>query len=66
MKTITIIDSHTGGEPTRLVTEGGPDLGNGPLDERLALPRYPRSLLFVLAVLLALVAGFAAWLLSAR
>jgi len=37
MKTITIIDSHTGGEPTRLVTEGGPDLGNGPLDERLAL-----------------------------
>lgn len=36
------------------------------LDERLALPRYPRSLLFVLAVLLALVAGFAAWLLSQR
>jgi hypothetical protein len=36
------------------------------LDERLALPLYPRALLLVLAVLLALVAGFAAWLLSAR
>jgi len=31
---IRIIDSHTGGEPTRLVLEGGPDLGTGPLDER--------------------------------
>jgi 4-hydroxyproline epimerase len=37
MKTISIIDSHTGGEPTRMVTEGGPDLGRGPLGERLAL-----------------------------
>jgi 4-hydroxyproline epimerase len=37
MKTISIIDSHTGGEPTRLVTAGGPDLGAGPLSERLAL-----------------------------
>jgi 4-hydroxyproline epimerase len=36
MKTISIIDSHTGGEPTRMVTEGGPDLGRGPLGERLA------------------------------
>lgn len=32
--TIRIIDSHTAGEPTRLVLEGGPDLGDGPLDER--------------------------------
>jgi proline racemase len=31
---IRIIDSHTGGEPTRLVLEGGPDLGTGPLAER--------------------------------
>jgi hypothetical protein len=36
------------------------------LDERLALPSYPRALVVALAVLLALVAGFAAWLLSAR
>ncbi|MYN05189.1 4-hydroxyproline epimerase [Pseudoduganella sp. DS3] len=36
MKTIAIIDSHTGGEPTRLVIDGGPDLGSGPLNERLA------------------------------
>ncbi len=36
------------------------------LDERLALPLYPRALLIALALVLALVAGFAAWLLSAR
>ncbi len=35
MKKIKIIDSHTGGEPTRVVVEGGPDLGNGPMAERL-------------------------------
>jgi 4-hydroxyproline epimerase len=32
---IRVIDSHTGGEPTRLVLEGGPDLGKGPLAERV-------------------------------
>ena len=36
MKTISIIDSHTGGEPTRLVIDGGPDLCLGPLSERVA------------------------------
>ncbi|MES2899254.1 MAG: 4-hydroxyproline epimerase [Pseudomonadota bacterium] len=35
MNTISIIDSHTGGEPTRLIIEGGPDLGSGPLSERV-------------------------------
>jgi 4-hydroxyproline epimerase len=30
-----VIDSHTGGEPTRLVISGGPDLGSGPLSARL-------------------------------
>lgn len=39
MKTVTVIDSHTGGEPTRLVTDGGPDLGRGPLAERLEIFR---------------------------
>lgn len=34
-ETIRVIDSHTAGEPTRLVIEGGPELGEGPLDERL-------------------------------
>lgn len=29
-----IVDSHTEGEPTRLVVEGGPDLGSGSLAER--------------------------------
>ena len=32
---VRIIDSHTGGEPTRTVIEGGPDLGRGPLAARL-------------------------------
>ena len=30
-----VIDSHTEGEPTRVIMEGGPDLGSGPLSERL-------------------------------
>lgn len=34
---IQVIDSHTGGEPTRVVIQGGPDLGSGPLTERLEL-----------------------------
>lgn len=37
MKKISIIDSHTGGEPTRVIVDGGPDLGSGPLSERLLL-----------------------------
>jgi len=32
---IRVIDSHTGGEPTRLVVSGGPELGSGPLADRL-------------------------------
>ena len=32
---VKVIDSHTGGEPTRLVISGGPDLGNGDLATRL-------------------------------
>ncbi|MDI1336012.1 MAG: proline racemase family protein [Lacunisphaera sp.] len=32
---IKVLDSHTGGEPTRLVLEGGPDLGSGPLADRV-------------------------------
>ena len=34
VRRISIVDSHTAGEPTRLVISGGPDLGNGPLAER--------------------------------
>ncbi len=30
------IDSHTGGEPTRLIVEGFPDLGAGSMAERRA------------------------------
>jgi len=32
---IKVIDSHTGGEPTRVIVAGGPDLGSGPIQERL-------------------------------
>jgi 4-hydroxyproline epimerase len=35
MTAIRVIDSHTGGEPTRLVLDGGPELGDGPLTERV-------------------------------
>ncbi|SED10339.1 4-hydroxyproline epimerase [Pseudomonas saponiphila] len=35
MKKITVIDSHTAGEPTRLVIDGFPDLGRGSMAERL-------------------------------
>lgn len=31
---IRVVDSHTGGEPTRVIIENGPDLGSGPLAER--------------------------------
>lgn len=34
MKQIVVIDSHTGGEPTRVVIRGGPELGTGSLAER--------------------------------
>ena len=33
---IRVIDSHTGGEPTRIIIDGGPDLGPGTMAERLA------------------------------
>lgn len=38
-QTIQAVDSHTGGEPTRIIIDGGPDLGDGPLTERVELFR---------------------------
>ncbi|MGA8275777.1 MAG: proline racemase family protein [Thermoplasmata archaeon] len=35
MQRVHVVDSHTAGEPTRVVMSGGPDLGVGPLAERL-------------------------------
>ena len=35
MREIRVIDSHTEGEPTRVIVEGAPDLGAGTADERL-------------------------------
>ena len=34
MRKISVIDSHTAGEPTRVVVAGGPDLGGGTVAER--------------------------------
>jgi 4-hydroxyproline epimerase len=41
---VDVIDSHTGGEPTRVVLAGGPDLGGGSVAEQLAVfrSRYDR------------------------
>jgi proline racemase len=39
MHRIQVIDSHTGGEPTRVVIAGGPDLGGGTMAERLRIFR---------------------------
>ena len=35
MQRIEVIDSHTGGEPTRIIYAGGPALGEGSLQDRL-------------------------------
>ncbi len=35
MKRVSVVDSHTGGEPTRLVIAGGPDLAGGSVAEKL-------------------------------
>lgn len=37
--TIHVIDSHTEGEPTRVVIAGGPDLGNGSVADKLRVFR---------------------------
>jgi 4-hydroxyproline epimerase len=39
MRRIQVVDSHTAGEPTRVVVGGGPDLGRGSMAERRALFR---------------------------
>jgi 4-hydroxyproline epimerase len=36
---VRVVDSHTGGEPTRVVVAGGPDLGGGSLADRRAILR---------------------------
>ena len=39
MKQIRVIDSHTGGEPTRIIIAGGPDLGTASMAERVDIFR---------------------------
>jgi len=39
MKKISVVDSHTAGEPTRVVVEGGPELGTGSVADRLKVFR---------------------------
>jgi 4-hydroxyproline epimerase len=37
MQVLSYVDSHTGGEPTRVVLSGFPDLGGGPMAARLEI-----------------------------
>ena len=39
LQRIQVIDSHTGGEPTRTIISGGPDLGHGSMADRRAIFR---------------------------
>ncbi len=39
MRKVQVIDSHTGGEPTRVVISGGPDLGHDTITEKLEIFR---------------------------
>ena len=39
MQRIGVVDTHTGGEPTRVVISGGPELGTGSMADRLAVFR---------------------------
>lgn len=39
MNRLHIIDSHTAGEPTRIIVAGGPDLGNGAIASKLVVFR---------------------------
>ncbi|MBB5350325.1 4-hydroxyproline epimerase [Haloferula luteola] len=36
---VKVVDSHTEGEPTRIVVSGGPDLGTGPMADRARIFR---------------------------
>lgn len=44
MRKVKVVDSHTGGEPTRVVIAGGPDLGSGSMAERLVRFREDHDL----------------------
>ena len=39
IKKVHVVDSHTGGEPTRVVINGGPDVGSGSVAEQLMVFR---------------------------
>jgi len=39
MQRVQAIDSHTGGEPTRVIVAGGPDLGSGTVADKLSVLR---------------------------
>jgi 4-hydroxyproline epimerase len=43
LQRIQVVDSHTGGEPTRVVIAGGPDLGSGTVAERQKVFRESRD-----------------------
>src|SRR2546428_13742427 len=39
MQRVQVTDSHTGGEPTRVIVAGGPDLGSGTVADKLSVLR---------------------------
>jgi proline racemase len=39
LQRVQVVDSHTGGEPTRVIVAGGPDFGGGSVAEQLAVFR---------------------------
>jgi 4-hydroxyproline epimerase len=39
LERVAVIDTHTGGEPTRVIISGGPDLGAGTMAQRVAVFR---------------------------
>lgn len=50
MTRLSVIDSHTGGEPTRVIVAGGPHLGDGNMASRLAKLRDEHDWLRTAAV----------------
>ena len=60
---LSFIDSHTGGEPTRLVTHGFPDLGGGTVAEQATVfardfDHYRRAIVMSLAAMMCLLGRF--------
>ena len=45
MKRVSIVDSHTAGEPTRIVVSGGPEFNGGSVSDKLKVFREQHDFL---------------------